>query len=1208
VKQIFLLINAIILLWVSSIFAQGRPYEGPEDPAGDISEEREGFMNGNRVLLYFKNNGQIADIFRFGYNNPRDSKWPNNFSGTRMIDVGTVVVFSKVYVENDSIPVTDLTDVANLRNVGESDSLIFVQAGGIWNYDANYDATIRWQFTPVRGYINPSQDYIAMSNKPDSWPNEGWPSRGYQTKWPGEWNGRFGRGIQYADLESYFVFNDAQDLEKIVQRNDPDEKLIVDGPRYHPRPGKFIGDINPDVTVQKGYPWGGLGLRVATRGFQWNNPEAKDIIFWEFDITNISEYDLPISGFGYDIDMALGDEHLPDDDIGFFNKPLDMVYVWDYDGIGVGGIVPGVFATAYLESPGLAYDDIDNDEDGLIDEKRDNHAGNLVGPYDNISDLSKFLITYNLDEEDLKEHYEGDEDQDWQDGFDSNGNGTYSVLNEEGFWVVEPGEQPGDDIGLDGVGPLDLNYNGPDEGECNHMPDYLEGLGSEPNFATTDISESDMVGLTTFRLMPDTERSANNWFHADDETCFDFLNAHVFEEFTGVQPTRLGFAATSSTFPLFKGRTERISIALLHAYESLHEISASDHPARNLFILKETAQIIYEADYRFAQPPVLPTLTATPDDGKVILTWDDAAVELTREPFIGRVNDFEGYKLYRASDKYFQDVEIITDNQGAIAAKKPIFQCDLVDGIQGNADFGEIGGVEYYLGDDSGISHYFVDNQVQNGRTYYYALVAYDYGIPEIGDGISPTENNIVIELDESEEVVRAGRNVAVVIPHQKAAGFQDPTLKEITGNTVGNAKIIPEIFSRKEIKPNHTYKVKFVLDTLGHLEKDIRYRHPMDVVALNNGLKVYDVTADNKLVYEETKTRYPFKNIIERDDKNTLLLFNRTQAIKALYYSPDEIFTDSFDGIQLKLTELNAYLPSEHTQRIPDNGINQENTGWIVGDTPINVNVSKFEYYGFPYMYEIIFTDNDSAYVGIINRKSGVTNLDGEGEDFLYNQAFSFYVINRLSVDDDGEFEKCELVVEDLNQNGSYEMLEDRVLVGHASIRDLGSAQIIGWAGTVLGIDFLTASNESELPKPDDVYRFDFMRPFSSDDSITFTVDGSVEVVDENLNSTMDDIKVVPNPYIMANAMESAVANKFLNQRRRLMFTHIPARCEIHIFTSSGILVDKIDVENEPSNGTVYWDLLSKEDLEIAAGMYVYHIKSKDTGKEKVGKFGVIK
>jgi hypothetical protein len=89
---------------------------------------------------------------------------------------------------------------------------------------------------------------------------------------------------------------------------------------------------------------------------------------------------------------------------------------------------------------------------------------------------------------------------------------------------------------------------------------------------------------------------------------------------------------------------------------------------------------------------------------------------------------------------------------------------------------------------------------------------------------------------------------------------------------------------------------------------------------------------------------------------------------------------------------------------------------------------------------------------------------------------------------------------------------------------------------------------------------------------------------------------------------METAVANQFLNQRRRILFTHIPAECTIRIFTSSGVLVDKIDVQNEPADGTIHWDLLSHESLEIAAGMYIYHVKSNVTGDEKFGKFAVIK
>jgi hypothetical protein len=89
---------------------------------------------------------------------------------------------------------------------------------------------------------------------------------------------------------------------------------------------------------------------------------------------------------------------------------------------------------------------------------------------------------------------------------------------------------------------------------------------------------------------------------------------------------------------------------------------------------------------------------------------------------------------------------------------------------------------------------------------------------------------------------------------------------------------------------------------------------------------------------------------------------------------------------------------------------------------------------------------------------------------------------------------------------------------------------------------------------------------------------------------------------------MESSVANWFLNQRRRLLFTNLPAQCTIKIFTVSGVLVDKIDVNNDADKGIAHWDMLTKEGLEIAAGMYIYHVRAKATGDEKVGKFAVIK
>jgi len=92
------------------------------------------------------------------------------------------------------------------------------------------------------------------------------------------------------------------------------------------------------------------------------------------------------------------------------------------------------------------------------------------------------------------------------------------------------------------------------------------------------------------------------------------------------------------------------------------------------------------------------------------------------------------------------------------------------------------------------------------------------------------------------------------------------------------------------------------------------------------------------------------------------------------------------------------------------------------------------------------------------------------------------------------------------------------------------------------------------------------------------------------------------------------------LSQRRQIMFTHIPAQSTIRIFSVSGVLVDVIEVNNsitnrEPpwdlnseANGTVFWDLKSREGLDVAAGYYMYHVQAHKTGKEKMGKFAILK
>jgi hypothetical protein len=1181
----------VALFWmalcVSNLMAQGRVYTGPEDPAGDISAIRSGYMNGNRLMLYFENNTQISDFPATG-----TSRWPNDYTGQRMVDVASVLVGCKVFVYHDSIPIDDLNDV-RLNESDAIDTLYFVQSHSYSDAlpDLNYDGTVEWGLYPVPGYCNETQDYVAMSNKPNSWPLAGWPITGFTKVWPGEWNGRFGRGITKAALESYFVANDAQDMESIIQRNDPEERLISDGPRYLPRPGRVIGDFDPNVTIQKGLPWGGLGLRVEVRGYQWSNNEAQDIVFWEYNISNISDYNLPISGFGYYIDNSIGGDASGENEVAYRDKILDLCYVWERNGQGEGGRMPGTMGYAYLESPGKAYDGIDNDDDGIIDEKRDNPAGEWVGPNVGVDgrfiDTEKFTNFFNTEP---KEHWEGDEDQDWQDGIDPDNDGRYADQDDNGNWNLETGAFVGDDVGIDGVGPGDLNYTGPDlDGtECNHKPDFIDIKG-EPNFGPLDIGESDMLGLTSFLLF-DWEQWKNILYLTidEDKNVWDVMSSDSLCEFLvagSVGSIYMIFA--SAPFEFYKGRTERVSMAFMCAYENLAALNGSDHLASNLFRLKNVAQIIYERDYQFAKPPLMPTLSAVPGDGYVILTWDNIADTKTREPLLQNINDFEGYKLYRSSDKFMSDPQIITDGQGAKKFRAPLFQCDKADSIKGYSTLGgDLDGHLVYLGDDTGIQHYFIDTDVQNGRTYYYALVAYDYGIEDLG--IAPAENMVDIELNEAENVVRVGQNIQIVVPRQLAAGYVPPEIvidTEHSSEKLTSGQVIPSIINLDEIQQGHTYKLTFQSDILDYYQAATGRRSIRDGRLVTSGIEVYDITQTPQLVYvENAESGFPGDN----------LQYNSDAGIWA-YPTNSDIYTDVFEGLLCMVS-----IPSDSVE------LDLENTGWVQGQASINLQLGPAYTY-FADQYEIIF-DPSQEYQSLTTVTSGIRDADGTlvgSDQCVLNLTYPFYIINKMYTDSLGYYEKLDCILYDLNENGVLDWDTDKILVGYTHYRD---AIRIYWSGTIFSFDFIQLGNNSNPTSMGDTYRISFTRTLSEIDSLVFTINPEKAVDRSQIKTKMKSIKVVPNPYIATNLMETAIANQYLNQRRQILFTHIPANCVIRIFTPSGVLVDKIDVTNEPTSGIVPWDLVSREGLEIAAGMYIFHVKSNVTGDEKVGKFAVIK
>lgn len=1157
-------VTGLLLIFSIQVIAQsGKIYEGPDDPAGDRAAMREGVMDGNQFLTVFRNNTQVGRKWAID-----GSKWPKDSEkGLQIYDQMAVLIGAQVFLKQDTIPVTDEEELASSNDL---DTLYYVQT--MWSFedmlDRNPAGDIVWGLHAVPGYFNELSETPAVSNDPLSWPVGGWPSRGDETKWPGEWNGRFGRGVKYAQLESYFVANDAQDQEYVL----PGRRV-----KYLPRPGVKIGDKNPDVTIQKGRPWGGLGLRVEVRGYQWENPQTRDVIFWEYNISNISDYTLPRTAFGFFVDMGVGNAfNYGDDadDLGGFDEDTDMAFIWDANNVGAGGYAPGTCGIAFLESPGIAFDGIDNDDDGLVDERRDNIATKIIGPTEGISDLQKFMDYYGYKSVDqLREHWDADEDQDWRDGDDANGNGVY-----------DNGEDAGDDIGLDGVGPGEINYEGPDADgtECNHRPDLLEGLNSEPNFGLNDISESDMLGLTSFNFIP--------WpFTNPPAPKFDFELYNLFGVPGLYQHSgEVGdFAPVfgSGPFNLAKGTTERISCALMGAYENVSSLNAGN-PPYTLVEKKRIVQLIYESDYRFAKAPEMPTLHAAAHDGKVILTWDNIAEIATREPLLGGENDFEGYKLYKATDRFFADAQRVYDGLGNPSGKVPVFQCDLINDYYGFTDFGLIQGESFFLGNNTGIQHFYVDEDVQNGRTYYYYLAAYDHGIEGLDANIAPAENVASILVDENEEIVGVGKNVQIVTPNQLAADYVPPEI-EISyghGDIKGTGNVSFDVLSELDLREGNDYSLSFLVDTIQVFRGANGPFPNMGYLYKNIGFTVTDITDSNRVLMQESPELFSGDNI----------LFDAIQ--KDAYMNPN-ISSDPFHGIRFELSDV----PTQEAF------YDSTASGWISGNAPIQMSFSENAYRFFPWQTDFVFTSGDITSTTQATDISGIRRAEGispfNKSLLLTDQTFNFYIENKQFQDSTGANYLLDVVAYDANENSQFDMLEDDVIFGYSSM-DNGEMK---WQITIGSFNFKDANSQAELPEPGDVYRMDSQRPFTGSDEFVISVKETTEEMKRNAED-LDNIKVVPNPYIVTNMMEPAVRNIFLNQRRRLMFTHIPSQCTIKIFTISGYLVDEIEVDNAPSSGIVHWDLLTKDDLEVAPGIYVYHLKSKRTGKEKMGKFAIIK
>jgi hypothetical protein len=144
------------------------------------------------------------------------------------------------------------------------------------------------------------------------------------------------------------------------------------------------------------------------------------------------------------------------------------------------------------------------------------------------------------------------------------------------------------------------------------------------------------------------------------------------------------------------------------------------------------------------------------------------------------------------------------------------------------------------------------------------------------------------------------------------------------------------------------------------------------------------------------------------------------------------------------------------------------------------------------------------------------------------------------------------------------------------------------------------------DYPKPGDRYVFKTTKQFNTGDQFKFKTHGMY--TDKiKAKEQLSQITVVPNPYIATASWERRTLYASGRGDRKIEFKKLPAKCTVRIYTVSGALVKTLYKDSLPLDGSLAWDLISDDGMEVAYGLYIFHVKAPKVG-EYIGKFAIVK
>jgi hypothetical protein len=663
------------------------------------------------------------------------------------------------------------------------------------------------------------------------------------------------------------------------------------------------------------------------------------------------------------------------------------------------------------------------------------------------------------------------------------------------------------------------------------------------------------------------------------------------------------FLVVTGPFPLNAGDTQTLIAAEMAAAGS-DELNAIEVMRGT----DEVAQSTFDNGFITPKSPSSPALTAKALDGAVVLTWNNRP-ELEEDEFGTLVgledyiaDDHQGYRLYRSSTGLsgsWVELDSYDANDGVADVTRTYF-----DSKSG----GDVT-VPLHIGDDSGLRYSYVDEDVINGMTYYYAVTAFDFQTSD--------------ETDRTLESAQ-GNNIVKVVPAPLPAGYRYDVTADASATHAGlsDGMVNVSIIDPSAVT-GHSYDVVFEVIDGGFQWKLVDKSIGQDVMSTTK-LDDADTAHDERIWHslqvlegDPEEQSFPvldglnvqvFGPPLEAKDYDWIAGSGSGERwvsgagggevlFGGVYLAPNWSYTstpaDGYPQVEIRFGGAASFVDED------GNGEQDPGEEYVVDLTKEHQGIFMFSTWGpgtYTGFYEAPFTvwDVDAEpdrQLNVImrdwdgNNRWDLHGTSANGYDAFYNY---MYIMNS-DYDPTG-------VAHDPTATGiEWFAMQDEV-DGGGVFNSLYNLWIGPRSRPMFVDDGALVLIPNRVNGSTDVFSFDTQKLMDTYD-------------DERATADLDDIKVVPNPYLGTSVYNMSQFD------RRVKFTGLPQSCTIRIFTVSGDLVRTIEhgggttnnrVDNQPFAGDdpadsftsiEEWDLKTKAGAYVASGLYVAYIDAGDIG-----------